>query len=562
MATRKSKKSSNKKRAPAKQAPAKKGGKVAERSEARASTPKPIPTKQSRSAGKAAPKSRTPLAAQKKANPRRTQQPEAEEPLSDESESELQPNREPFSTLTDREQNTEDVEPSGENETADDTEQDTDDSDEAAEEDVDEEKLDTDEEELGADELERVSATESVLTDSGAPSLLDEDEAPISQPPSSEDRPRIAEFIDSAEFDVSEGPVAVAEDMLDSMDEVGDTGSLLRSAIEALLFVAEKPVTIKDLAKGLQLDKKRTQELLDELRAEYNHRGIRIEEISDGYAFRTHPSIAEYVRAFLEQRPVKLSRAQLETLAIVAYRQPITRPEVDDIRGVDCGPVLKGLLERELVRILGKKDEPGRPMLYGTTPGFLELFGLKSLQELPTLREFAELTDDSRRKYEEKMGEDAPAPSLADFGLMPEGDGENAVQPAPQDEEAPGADSITLDGLLGAAETSDFSESEAELDAILGSSVEQPMRPIAADDDEADEDDDEADEDDDEADEDDDEADEDDDEADEDDEAEAADDDEAEAHDDDKDDEAEAADDDEAEAHDEEDENGEDKKSP
>jgi len=324
----------------------------------------------------------------------------------------------------------------------------------------------------------------SVLTDSGAPSPLEEDEAPISQPPSSEDRPRIGDLAEPVEFDASEGPVAVAEDMLDSMDEGANTGSLLRSAIEALLFVAEKPVTIKDLAKGLQLDKKRTQELLDELRAEYTHRGIRIEEIADGYAFRTHPSIAEYVRAFLEQRPVKLSRAQLETLAIVAYRQPITRPEVDDIRGVDCGPVLKGLLERELVRILGKKDEPGRPMLYGTTPTFLELFGLKYLQELPTLREFAELTDDSRRKYEEKMGEDAPAPSLADFGLTPDGDGENADQSARQDGQSSGADSLTLDGLLGAAEVSEFGESDAELDAILGSSnengaeaVEKPISP-------------------------------------------------------------------------------------
>ncbi len=218
--------------------------------------------------------------------------------------------------------------------------------------------------------------------------------------------------------DSYEPVVALAGDLLDFSD-IRDTATLLRHAIEAILFVSEKPITLKELSKGLQLDKKRTLELLNELRSEYEARGIRIDEVADGYAFRTHPSIADYVRNFLEQRPVKLSRAQLETLSIVAYRQPITRPEVDDIRGVNCGPVLKGLLERDLVRILGKKDEPGRPMLYGTTPSFLELFGLKSLQELPTLREFAELNEDSKRKYQEEIGEGLPL-GLADLGLLTE----------------------------------------------------------------------------------------------------------------------------------------------
>ena len=109
-----------------------------------------------------------------------------------------------------------------------------------------------------------------------------------------------------------------------------------------------------------------------------------------------------------------MSRAQLETLAIVAYRQPVTRPEVDEVRGVDSGAALKSLLERNLVRILGKKDEPGRPMIYGTTPQFLEFFGLRALNELPTLREFTELTDDSRRTYEREMGEDPPEAATAE----------------------------------------------------------------------------------------------------------------------------------------------------
>src|SRR5258705_6405200 len=113
-----------------------------------------------------------------------------------------------------------------------------------------------------------------------------------------------------------------------------------------------------------------------------------------------------------------MTRAQLETLAIVAYRQPLTRPEVDDIRGVDSGPVLKTLLDRDLVRILGKKDEPGRPLLYGTAPSFLEFFGLKSLKDLPSLREFTELSDDSRRVYDREMSELGDESTTADVDSL------------------------------------------------------------------------------------------------------------------------------------------------
>ncbi len=110
---------------------------------------------------------------------------------------------------------------------------------------------------------------------------------------------------------------------------------------------------------------------------------------------------AHWVRQLLAGRPVKLSRAQLETLAIIAYRQPITRPEVDEIRGVDSGGTVKALLDRGLIRVLGKKEEPGRPMLYGTTKEFLEFFNLKDLKDLPTLREFYELNEESMAKIRE-----------------------------------------------------------------------------------------------------------------------------------------------------------------
>ena len=165
----------------------------------------------------------------------------------------------------------------------------------------------------------------------------------------------------------------------------------LRGLVEALVFAADHPLKTAEIAKLASAPSRQIKEILEELRPEYQDRGVQLDEIAGGWAFRTNVQYAPFVRDLTGLKPVKLSRAQLETLAIVAYRQPVTRPEVDDIRGVDCGAVLKTLLERDLVRILGKKDEPGRPSLYGTSHGFLELFSLKSRKDLPTLREFTEL---------------------------------------------------------------------------------------------------------------------------------------------------------------------------
>src|SRR5260370_22728490 len=144
---------------------------------------------------------------------------------------------------------------------------------------------------------------------------------------------------------------------------------------------------------------------MGELKQGYAHRGIELDEVAGGWLFRSNVQFASFVRELTSERPVRLSRAQIETLAIVAYRQPVTRPEIDDIRGVDSGATLKLLLERDLLRILGKKDEPGRPLLYGTTSQFLEFFGLKSLKELPTLRDFTELSEESRQAAEAGLSE-------------------------------------------------------------------------------------------------------------------------------------------------------------
>src|SRR3954471_3613644 len=209
---------------------------------------------------------------------------------------------------------------------------------------------------------------------------------------------------------------------------IADTTGFLKGLIEALVFVADRPLELKEIARGARVDRARAAELIEEIQREHSERGMRLEEVAGGYAFRSNPLYAERLRQYLSLRPTRLSRAQLETLAIVAYRQPITRPEIDDIRGVDSGPVLKGLLERDLVRIIGKKDEPGRPMLYGTTPSFLEAFSLKSLRDLPTLREYTELSEESRQTFETELGVSAPEGPI-DLGIeepKEEGEGVSA----------------------------------------------------------------------------------------------------------------------------------------
>ncbi len=161
--------------------------------------------------------------------------------------------------------------------------------------------------------------------------------------------------------------------------------------VEALLFASEAPLPVQRIAEVIGCDKKEATRLVRVLGERYDEAGraVAVEEVAGGFQLRTRPDLAPWVRKLFATRPAKLSRAALETLAIVAYRQPATRPDVEKIRGVDCGAVLGTLLDRRLVKIMGRMDIPGRPIIYGTTREFLELFGLKDLSQLPTLREFA-----------------------------------------------------------------------------------------------------------------------------------------------------------------------------
>jgi segregation and condensation protein B len=173
----------------------------------------------------------------------------------------------------------------------------------------------------------------------------------------------------------------------------------LKPLVEALLFVSDSPVHLERLAEVLECEKASVGKAMDALMADYGEdRGIRLHEVAGGYQFRTSLESAEWIRRLAKSRPFRFSRAALETLAIIAYRQPITRAEIEYLRGVDSGGVVKTLLDKHLVRILGKKDVPGRPLIYGTSKEFLEFFGLRDLGQLPALKEFSELLPEHELK--------------------------------------------------------------------------------------------------------------------------------------------------------------------
>ena len=168
----------------------------------------------------------------------------------------------------------------------------------------------------------------------------------------------------------------------------------IKSIIEALLFVSDSSLTIERIKSVLALNNtKEIQEALSALSDEYEARkgGFYLREVAGGYQIRTRPEYTKWIKRLLRTKPVRISKAALETLAIIAYKQPIIRSDIEHIRGVDCGGILRMLLERKLIRILGRKEIPGRPLIYATTKQFLEIFDLKDLKELPTTEEIEKL---------------------------------------------------------------------------------------------------------------------------------------------------------------------------
>lgn len=170
------------------------------------------------------------------------------------------------------------------------------------------------------------------------------------------------------------------------------------AVIEALIFVSEEPLSIKTLADVLKEDKDVITQTLNALSEEFNARnaGLQLREVAGGWQFATRPEYHEHVRAFLKTRPsAKLSIASLETLAVIAYRQPVTVPEILEIRGVQSPSSIKTLLDKKLIVAKGRKETVGRPMMYGTSKEFLLQFGLKDLSELPSVEDFHDLSGGS-----------------------------------------------------------------------------------------------------------------------------------------------------------------------
>ncbi|MCC7339506.1 MAG: SMC-Scp complex subunit ScpB [Bryobacterales bacterium] len=254
----------------------------------------------------------------------------------------------------------------------------------------------------------------------------------------------------------------------------GDVGDLeLRATLEAIVYVTDEPVTAQQIAQALELPTAKVTELLEKLAAEYGeaHHGVSIRNVAGGYKMATKPECHEGVRRFVraQKPPLKLSMAALETLAMVAYKQPITSPEILEIRGVQGAGVLKTLLDKKLITTAGRKNVVGRPMMYKTTREFLIQFGLNSVSELPTLKEFEELknlafseaeeiekAEVGQPRYEKYAEHAAALDAYAESASGESQEGEATEQPAGDgaDEQAgrsEGADGSHTDGSEGEA---------------------------------------------------------------------------------------------------------------
>lgn len=243
------------------------------------------------------------------------------------------------------------------------------------------------------------------------------------------------------------------------------------ATIEALLFTSDKPVPVSRLCEVLGEESHSQEaifESLEQIKSRYlNHSfGFELREAQGGYHFVTKPAHGEWVRKFLAMRPFKLGRSALETLAIIAYRQPVTRAEIDKVRGIDSSHLLRTLIERGIVKMAGKAEVPGRPVQYKTTPRFLEIVGLPSLADLPPLTELEQLqghTQPNEAPLEEGLekflavesGDAAPVPDDDPTGLAEieglihsAGTVDNEIYASPLHAEVARENQASLDGFL------------------------------------------------------------------------------------------------------------------
>ena len=227
-----------------------------------------------------------------------------------------------------------------------------------------------------------------------------------------EETERLAETA-SDEVAASEQQMSLEQLLGEAPAEAPDAEEIrLKAMIEAAIYVTDEPLTARQIAGALEQPLEKVSRLLEEIAADYDRpeHGLGVREVAEGYTMGTKPEHHEAIRAFVKKLkpPLKLSMAALETLAVVAYKQPITAPEILEIRGVQGAGVLKTLLERKLITTAGRKPVIGRPILYKTSKEFLIQFGLKNLSELPSLKEFEEL---ARMALADMEPEEAPAPA-------------------------------------------------------------------------------------------------------------------------------------------------------
>jgi segregation and condensation protein B len=217
----------------------------------------------------------------------------------------------------------------------------------------------------------------------------------------------------------------------------------LQPVVEALLFAAGDPVTPRKLAgcvSGASTDEVRAA--IRAIQEDYASRGMRLVEVAGGWQMRTAPEYHDYVRHLFKQKQFRLTRAGIETVSIVAYRQPATRAEIEEVRGVDCSGVLESLVERGVVKVAGRRDVPGRPLVYVTTPRFLEMFGLKDLKGLPTL---AELGDEIRGLADTAGFEEGDE---RDAAILPLEEGDGGDQAYSEDDDTEGGSDQGEEGAV------------------------------------------------------------------------------------------------------------------
>jgi segregation and condensation protein B len=262
-------------------------------------------------------------------------------------------------------------------------------------------------------ELDRTSAEADVSTE---PQLGAEELPPCSE--NSEIAPEEQQADTPAQAANSESPedVIVAEVISDAAP-AEDAAASLKAVVEAAIYITDEPLTAEQIASATEQPLDRIKEILSQLVSEYAapDRGLTVRELAGGYKMGTKPEHHESIRRFVKklQAPLKLSLAALETLAVIAYKQPITAPEIMEIRGVQGAGVLKTLLDRKLIAAAGRKNVLGKPIMYKTTREFLIQFGLSTLAELPTLKEFEELGRLAMSDTEENASTPVPSGEAA-----------------------------------------------------------------------------------------------------------------------------------------------------